>query len=307
MVCAAFTDQGEVFVWGYGILGKGPKLSESSTPEMIPPTLFGRSDFSPSVCVRRIRCGLNHFAAVTGEKRQTDEGLLGDPSCSCSCSGLKPCRLRRSQQAHAAWLLFADRGELFVWGKNVRGCLGIGKRDDQFFPWRVRQHWTSQSVRTVLDVRVQPHLGPEEPAAAADVGTATLPVLKASLSLCFSVRWLFQGRCWTWPAVLTTWLHLRSPSCEERLDGGMEENTFLTLELARSQLRASCCQQGATALLSSPPHTLMSQTLWCNRNYSKRLFLFCFFFLHYLFFYKEDKMKESVGQKAKNDDALVNL
>ena len=34
----------------------------------------------------------------------------------------------------------ADRGELFVWGKNVRGCLGIGKRDDQFFPWRVRQH-----------------------------------------------------------------------------------------------------------------------------------------------------------------------
>lgn len=37
-------------------------------------------------------------------------------------------------------IAFADRGELFVWGKNVRGCLGIGKRDDQFFPWRVRQH-----------------------------------------------------------------------------------------------------------------------------------------------------------------------
>lgn len=33
---------------------------------------------------------------------------------------------------------FSDRGELFVWGKNVRGCLGIGKRDDQYFPWRVR-------------------------------------------------------------------------------------------------------------------------------------------------------------------------
>lgn len=64
------SDQGEVFVWGYGILGKGPKLSESPTPERIPPTLFGRSDFSPSVCVRRIRCGLNHFAAVTGENQQ---------------------------------------------------------------------------------------------------------------------------------------------------------------------------------------------------------------------------------------------
>nr|XP_061818729.1 RCC1-like G exchanging factor-like protein isoform X2 [Nerophis lumbriciformis] len=92
---AVLNERGEVFVWGYGILGKGPKLSESSAPEMIPPTLFGRSDFNPSVVVTKIRCGLTHFAAVT------------------------------------------DRGELFVWGKNIRGCLGIGKRDDQFFPWRV--------------------------------------------------------------------------------------------------------------------------------------------------------------------------
>uniref|UniRef100_A0A667XFN1 RCC1 like n=2 Tax=Myripristis murdjan TaxID=586833 RepID=A0A667XFN1_9TELE len=92
---AVLNEKGEVFVWGYGILGKGPKLSESSTPEMIPSTLFGCSEFNPSVAVTRIRCGLNHFAAVT------------------------------------------DRGELFVWGKNVRGCLGIGKRDDQYFPWRV--------------------------------------------------------------------------------------------------------------------------------------------------------------------------
>lgn len=92
---AILNESGEVFVWGYGILGKGPDLSESPTPELVPPTLFGRSEFNPSVAVRQIRCGLNHFAAVT------------------------------------------DRGELFVWGKNVRGCLGIGKRDDQYFPWRV--------------------------------------------------------------------------------------------------------------------------------------------------------------------------
>ncbi|XP_077402852.1 RCC1-like G exchanging factor-like protein isoform X1 [Vanacampus margaritifer] len=92
---AILNERGEVFVWGYGILGKGPSLSESCSPEMIPPSLFGRSDFNPSVVVTKIRCGLAHFAAVT------------------------------------------DRGELFVWGKNVRGCLGIGKRDDQFFPWRV--------------------------------------------------------------------------------------------------------------------------------------------------------------------------
>ncbi|KAG5844447.1 hypothetical protein ANANG_G00162620 [Anguilla anguilla] len=92
---AVLNDKGEVFVWGYGILGKGPDLSESRTPEMIPPTLFGKSEFNPAVTVTRIHCGLTHFAAIT------------------------------------------DRGELFVWGKNLRGCLGIGKRQDQHFPWRV--------------------------------------------------------------------------------------------------------------------------------------------------------------------------
>ncbi|XP_046907833.1 RCC1-like G exchanging factor-like protein [Hypomesus transpacificus] len=92
---AILNERGEVFVWGYGILGKGPNLSESQTPELVPPTLFGRSEFNPTVTLSSIRCGLNHFAAVT------------------------------------------DQGELFVWGKNVRGCLGIGKHDDQYFPWRV--------------------------------------------------------------------------------------------------------------------------------------------------------------------------
>lgn len=61
-----FTERGEVFVWGYGILGKGPNLSESQTPELVPPALFGRSEFNPAVTVSRIHCGLNHFAAVTG-------------------------------------------------------------------------------------------------------------------------------------------------------------------------------------------------------------------------------------------------
>uniref|UniRef100_A0A8B9JDU5 RCC1 like n=1 Tax=Astyanax mexicanus TaxID=7994 RepID=A0A8B9JDU5_ASTMX len=92
---AILNDEGEMFVWGYGILGKGPNLSESEIPEKVPATLFGRSEFSPTVKVSHIRCGLTNFAAIT------------------------------------------DRGELFVWGKNVRGCLGIGKRDDQYFPWRV--------------------------------------------------------------------------------------------------------------------------------------------------------------------------
>ncbi|OXB78888.1 UNVERIFIED_CONTAM: hypothetical protein H355_011293 [Colinus virginianus] len=89
------TEEGSVFVWGYGILGKGPILTETAVPEMIPQSLFGWSDFSPDVRVTRVRCGLSHFAALT------------------------------------------NRGELFVWGKNLRGCLGIGRMEDQYFPWRV--------------------------------------------------------------------------------------------------------------------------------------------------------------------------
>ncbi|KAB0395912.1 hypothetical protein E2I00_000331, partial [Balaenoptera physalus] len=93
--CAVLNGEGHVFVWGYGILGKGPNLMETALPEMIPPTLFGLTEFNPGVQVSRIRCGLNHFAALT------------------------------------------NRGELFVWGKNIRGCLGIGRLEDQYFPWRV--------------------------------------------------------------------------------------------------------------------------------------------------------------------------
>ncbi|KAM8991616.1 RCC1-like G exchanging factor-like protein isoform 2-T2 [Ara ararauna] len=89
------TEEGNVFVWGYGILGKGPNLMETAVPEMIPPSLFGWSDFNPDIRVAHVRCGLSHFAALT------------------------------------------NRGELFVWGKNLRGCLGTGRMEDHYFPWRV--------------------------------------------------------------------------------------------------------------------------------------------------------------------------
>ncbi|XP_006889726.1 PREDICTED: Williams-Beuren syndrome chromosomal region 16 protein [Elephantulus edwardii] len=93
--CAVLNGEGHVFVWGYGILGKGPNLVETALPEMIPPTLFGLTDYNPEVQVSRVWCGLSHFAALT------------------------------------------NKGELFVWGKNIRGCLGIGRLEDQYFPWRV--------------------------------------------------------------------------------------------------------------------------------------------------------------------------
>ncbi|XP_027469388.2 RCC1-like G exchanging factor-like protein isoform X1 [Zalophus californianus] len=65
--CAVLNGEGHVFVWGYGILGKGPNLVESALPEVIPPTLFGLTEFNPEVQVSLIRCGLSHFAALTSD------------------------------------------------------------------------------------------------------------------------------------------------------------------------------------------------------------------------------------------------
>lgn len=116
-----------MFVWGFGILGKGPNLSESSTPEKLPSTLFGQSEFNPDVKVTRIHCGLNHFAAVTSMSLHTIIFLLiiSDDLTSVP------------RMMYVYWFVNTGQGELFVWGKNVRGCLGIGRPEDQYFPWRV--------------------------------------------------------------------------------------------------------------------------------------------------------------------------
>ncbi|XP_044904142.1 RCC1-like G exchanging factor-like protein isoform X3 [Felis catus] len=72
--CAVLNGEGHVFVWGYGILGKGPNLVETALPEMIPPTLFGLTEFNPEVQVSLIRCGLSHFAALTSDDARGARG-----------------------------------------------------------------------------------------------------------------------------------------------------------------------------------------------------------------------------------------
>eukprot|EP00058_Branchiostoma_floridae_P011700 XP_002597188.1 hypothetical protein BRAFLDRAFT_276208 [Branchiostoma floridae] len=94
-ICAVLNDQGQVYVWGYGILGKGPNLEETPIPEQLPEALFGQNDFNPDVTVKEIKAGLNSFAAVT------------------------------------------TSGDLYTWGVNKYGCLGLGHLNDQYFPWRV--------------------------------------------------------------------------------------------------------------------------------------------------------------------------
>ena len=96
-------ERNEVYVWGFGILGKGPKIDQLREPSLIPKTIFNCDHVTgnPENQVVDVVAGLRHFAAITA---------LGD---------------------------------LYTWGKNRSGCLGQGGhkrgRDppDLFYPLRV--------------------------------------------------------------------------------------------------------------------------------------------------------------------------
>lgn len=89
-----------------------------------------------------------------------------------------------------------------------------------------------------------------------------------------------------WRAVLTTWLRLQSPSCDEWLDVGMDVSELLSVELTGAELRASCCLQGATAF----PQTDSSKFFLHQEQFEKTFHMFLSFFL------KERKRGELVGQ-----------
>lgn len=89
-----FLENGDVFVWGFGLLGLGPQEGYSKEPKQIPPTLFGRNSFNKDNRVISIKCGINHLGAVN-----TDN-------------------------------------DLFMWGRNKFGCLGLGHQKDQYFPYK---------------------------------------------------------------------------------------------------------------------------------------------------------------------------
>lgn len=84
-----------VFVWGFGILGKGPDMNRSREPTPIPPILFGRNQYNPETQVKSVYGGVFHMAAITSE------------------------------------------GNLYTWGKNKWGQLGLGHIKDQYFPLQV--------------------------------------------------------------------------------------------------------------------------------------------------------------------------
>ncbi|XP_076035728.1 RCC1-like G exchanging factor-like protein [Oratosquilla oratoria] len=66
-LCLAVNDDGEVFSWGYGLLGKGPKATFSKQPTKIPSVFFGRNELNPETKVVSISGGINTFAAINSD------------------------------------------------------------------------------------------------------------------------------------------------------------------------------------------------------------------------------------------------
>ncbi|KAH8266469.1 hypothetical protein KR044_001514 [Drosophila immigrans] len=117
--CMALNDQGLVYTWGYGILGFGPFVEQTSKPQHLLPPLFGRNDFSNATTVVSIGCGVFHMGAVNSD------------------------------------------GDLFMWGKNRFGHLGLGHKKDQFFPFKAAINGKVSKVAYGVDHTIalcRPHI-----------------------------------------------------------------------------------------------------------------------------------------------------
>lgn len=117
--CMALNDQGLVYTWGYGILGFGPYVEQTSKPQHLLPPLFGRNDFSNATTVVSIGCGVFHMGAINSD------------------------------------------GDLFMWGKNRFGHLGLGHKKDQFFPFKAALNGKVSKVAYGVDHTIaicRPHI-----------------------------------------------------------------------------------------------------------------------------------------------------
>ena len=82
-ICMVLNDQHDVWVWGFGILGQGPKVNFSTKPLLLPPTLFGRNEFNPDAITTSIYCGVHNNAAINSY-----DDLYTWGKCKGGCLGL---------------------------------------------------------------------------------------------------------------------------------------------------------------------------------------------------------------------------
>lgn len=124
-VCCS-SGEGHVFVWGYGILGKGPRLVETALPERIPPTLFGLTEFNPDVQVSLIRCGLSHFAALSSKwpARWPEQGRGARPPAPVSLHTGRCLGADRERLVGSCWLWLSGLVSPSSWGWVLVPLLG---------------------------------------------------------------------------------------------------------------------------------------------------------------------------------------
>ena len=60
------TEKGQIYVWGYGILGQGPEVVFKAEPTLLPEPLFENAVADSNRRLVDLQAGLNNFAAVTG-------------------------------------------------------------------------------------------------------------------------------------------------------------------------------------------------------------------------------------------------
>lgn len=96
--CLILDSNNQVWTWGYGLLGKGPKCQETGEPQSIPSTLFDMYE--------EIQHTMNKKVV------SVNSGLFSSA-------------------------VTLDDGTLYMWGKNRYGNLGTGDKQDAFMPLRV--------------------------------------------------------------------------------------------------------------------------------------------------------------------------
>lgn len=127
-----FLDKNQVYVWGFGLLGKGPLNESIRSPSLIPEIVFGCNDFNPDLKIIDVVAGLRHFAAISSKLKPDLEKII-------------------------TITVILDEGDLYMWGKNRNGCLGfVGKKghtlvQDQFFPLKVDLPALIKKVRLGVD------------------------------------------------------------------------------------------------------------------------------------------------------------
>ncbi|TNN07552.1 RCC1-like G exchanging factor-like protein [Schistosoma japonicum] len=121
-MCCIVNKIGQVFVWGFGCIGLGPKVTHSPCPTLIPPGLFIPAVVNSELCINYVVAGLHHFIV------QSVDGLLwswGAPRGGLHCLGLgKQITKNANNQTYPTPLLLPIKSTYVVCGVDHTVVIG---------------------------------------------------------------------------------------------------------------------------------------------------------------------------------------